>query len=158
MAYVHAADFVFQRLFTRSWTGRKPHARTRRALAPSCHRARDLAFSVLLVPGTGFEPVFLGSEASVLPARRSRSAPAYGPVFRAHVGVAASNDAAVGPEGVEPSPTRVRAGCASNYATDLRDDEESVTRMSRVLQMAHERGTQTSAPTDARASCESSVR
>lgn len=25
------------------------------------------------VPGTGFEPVFLGSEASVLPARRSRS-------------------------------------------------------------------------------------
>jgi hypothetical protein len=26
-----------------------------------------------LVPGTGFEPVFLGSEASVLPARRSRN-------------------------------------------------------------------------------------
>lgn len=28
----------------------------------------------MLVPGTGFEPVFLGSEASVLPARRSRNA------------------------------------------------------------------------------------
>ena len=38
---------------------------------------------------------------------------------KAHASVAASSDAAVGPEGIEPSPPRVRAGCASDCATDL---------------------------------------
>ena len=42
-------------------------ARTRRALAPSCQRARDLPDERAVVPGTGFEPVFLASETSVLP-------------------------------------------------------------------------------------------
>ena len=42
-------------------------ARTRRALAPSCQRARDLSRERAAVPGTGFEPVFLASETSVLP-------------------------------------------------------------------------------------------
>lgn len=43
----------------------EPWRQVVRERGPSCEGPR--------VPGTGFEPVFLGSEASVLPARRSRS-------------------------------------------------------------------------------------
>lgn len=58
------------------------------------------------VPGTGFEPVFLGSEASVLPARRSRSAATtLRNPRRGHT-------SPVGPEGLEPSPPRLRVECA----------------------------------------------
>ena len=61
-----------------------------------------------LVPGTGFEPVFLDSETSVVAARRSRN----------EIGPRALAREPVGPEGLEPSPTRLRGGSAHHYATD----------------------------------------
>jgi hypothetical protein len=93
-------------------------ARTRRALAPSCQRARDL------VRG----PWFRAQDSNLSfwvqrPVSCQLDDPGAGDgVPRAHVAVAASFDAAVGPEGIEPSPSRVRAGCASSCATDLRAD------------------------------------
>ena len=84
--------------------------RGRAIVAPSFQRAwatREIARG--LVPGTGFEPVFLDSETSVLPARRSRS-------VRDESGVmlerARDTRRPVGPEGIEPSPPRLRVECA----------------------------------------------
>ena len=60
--------------------GAKCSASAVEPVAPSFQRAwatREIARG--LVPGTGFEPVFLDSETSVLPARRSRSAGAAAP-------------------------------------------------------------------------------
>lgn len=76
------------------------------------------------VPGTGFEPVFLASETSVLPlddpgvstggARARRTSPVAADGSREPL-------AAVGPEGLEPSPPRLRVECAYPIALRTRD-------------------------------------
>lgn len=99
--------------------------RTRRALAPSCQRARDprargrrfraqdsnLSFWVQRPVSCQLDDPGAGDGVASQRARARRRA--------------ASFDAAVGPEGIEPSPPRVRAGCASSCATDLGVDESS---------------------------------
>lgn len=82
-------------------------------------------------PGTGFEPVFLDSETSVLPARRSRSearsrragrsggnrtltTPGKSRVrFRLRYGPECAHERAVGREGLEPSPLGLKARCSA---------------------------------------------
>lgn len=101
-------------------------------LSMSEDRAADVAPTkriLCLVPGTGFEPVFLGSEASVLPARRSRNEKSADD--EDDVGSRAINGwllvrcrmQFVGPEGVEPSQVRLRGGYAAGYVTDLQRSE-----------------------------------